>query len=415
MTNTRTDTMNAKHRRCGGIIFLSTLLCPLLLVAHPDGHDIENESRGETQGLMTVQTAESQMTSKVQIKTEAGFRVIESNGIPDHKPGEFPRRGNPNAIKPQSYEFRMTLKPVAADEPVQRMGYWWGVGVNGVPFEPGTGEAWNNDMRSGWRYEAATGFLNLGLDEHNAHVQPNGAYHYHAMPTGLVEKRGGDRDTMVLVAWSADGFPVYTSRAHSDPRDAKSALKEMTSSYQLKKGERPGAPEGPGGVYDGRFTQDFTFVEGAGDLDECNGRFGVTPEFPEGTYYYCISAKFPFVARLWRGEPDESFRKNDAPPGGARSRQAPPGGQPRGIMEGTPLPGQEGMPLSGPRMPMVQAIDLNGDGTIDSKEIDGAVIALKKLDRNGDGNLTPDEYRGGAPGGRAAGSGAPGNRPLPTQ
>jgi hypothetical protein len=189
----------------------------------------------------------------------------------------------------------------------------------------------------------------------------------------------------------------------------------MTSSYQLKKGERTAAPEGPGGVYDGRFTQDFTFVEGAGDLDECNGRFGVTPEFPEGTYYYCISAKFPFVARLWRGEPDESFRKNDAPPGGARSRQAPPGGQPRGIMEGTPLPGQEGMPLSGPRMPMVQAIDLNGDGTIDSKEIDGAAIALKKLDRNGDGNLTPDEYRGGAPGGRAAGSGAPGNRPLPTQ
>jgi hypothetical protein len=73
------------------------------------------------------------------------------------------------------------------------------------------------------------------------------------------------------------------------------------------------------------------------------------------------------------------------------------------------------MPLSGPRMPMVQAIDLNGDGTIDSKEIDGAVIALKKLDRNGDGNLTPDEYRGGAPGGRAGGSGAPGNRSLPTQ
>ena len=71
------------------------------------------------QSLMTVQTAESQMKQKVQIKTEAGFRLIESNGIPDHKPGEFPRRGNPNAIKPQSYQFRMTLKPVAVDEPVR--------------------------------------------------------------------------------------------------------------------------------------------------------------------------------------------------------------------------------------------------------------------------------------------------------
>jgi hypothetical protein len=64
---------------------------------------------------------------------------------------------------------------------------------------------------------------------------------------------------------------------------------------------------------------------------------------------------------------------------------------------------------------MVQAIDLNGDGTIDSKEIDGAAIALKKLDRNGDGNLTPDEYRGAMPGDRPGGPGEPGNRPMPNR
>ena len=67
----------------------------------------------------------------------------------------------------------------------------------------------------------------------------------------------------------------------------------MRSSWQIKKGQRTG---GPGGNYDGRFTADHEFVKGSGDLDESNGRFGVTPEFPKGTYYYCITDEFPQVA-----------------------------------------------------------------------------------------------------------------------
>ena len=31
---------------------------------------------------------------------------------------------------------------------------------------------------------------------------------------------------------------------------------------------------------------DWNYVGGMGDLDECNGRWGPTPEYPEGTYYY---------------------------------------------------------------------------------------------------------------------------------
>ena len=31
---------------------------------------------------------------------------------------------------------------------------------------------------------------------------------------------------------------------------------------------------------------DWNYVAGMGDLDQCNGRFGATPEFPQGTYYY---------------------------------------------------------------------------------------------------------------------------------
>src|SRR5262245_5085445 len=198
--------------------------------------------------------------NKVSVTIVDEHRVIQSNGWPDHAPGAFPRRGNPNTAAPQNYTFRVPLKPQAAASPEQRSGGWiFAVAVNGVPFEPGTAENWNNDPRSGWRYEAFTGFLDLGLDEHHAHVQPNGAYHYHATPTGLVARLGGDGKKMLLIGWAADGFPLYTATGYSDPMDAKSTSRKMKSSYKLKRGARPQSAGGPGGNYDGRFTQDWEF------------------------------------------------------------------------------------------------------------------------------------------------------------
>ena len=34
----------------------------------------------------------------------------------------------------------------------------------------------------------------------------------------------------------------------------------------------------------GKFAADYEFSEGSGDLDECNGHFDITPDFPNGTY-----------------------------------------------------------------------------------------------------------------------------------
>jgi hypothetical protein len=246
---------------------------------------------------------------RAAMRVESGVRIIEASGWPDHQPGRFPRRGNPNALATQDYTFRMPAAPKAAEEPTRGDGWFFGVALNGVPFEPGTAEAWNNDRRSGWRYEAKGGTQDLGLDEHNAHVQPNGAYHYHGLPTGLIERLGGDSKRMLLIGYAADGFPMYSAFGHSDPRDLTSPLRKMASSYRLKSGERPSGEAGPGGPYDGRFTEDFEYVAGHGDLDDCHGRFGVTPEHPEGIYHYYVTDEFPFVGRFWRGTPDASFRK----------------------------------------------------------------------------------------------------------
>ncbi len=262
-------------------------------------------------------------TNRVSITIEGESRVIRANGLPDHETGRFPNAHNPNSIAPQNYVFRVPVHPKAAATPVKFVLQPCGIAINGILFDPGANEWWQRDRNSGWQYEPMTGHLNLGVDENNAHVQPNGAYHYHGLPVGLLARIKGAQERMVLIGWAADGYPIYAPWACSNAMDAKSVLKPMKSSYRLKQGTRPG---GPGGIYDGTFVADFEFVAGAGDLDVCNGRTGVTPEFPEGTYHYFITQDFPFIPRMFHGTPDASFQRRGPPPGGGPGgpRRPPP-------------------------------------------------------------------------------------------
>ncbi|MGN6547148.1 MAG: EF-hand domain-containing protein [Aureliella sp.] len=86
--------------------------------------------------------------------------------------------------------------------------------------------------------------------------------------------------------------------------------------------------------------------------------------------------------------------------------QAPDAGQPQDKAEQADRPGRGPGPFGGPggplgmglgprmmlsRMPLMAALDADGDGEISASEIDGAVAALKKLDKNSDGKLTTEE------------------------
>ena len=283
-------------------------------------------------------------TNEVKIEVRGGYRYITANGIPVHKTGDFPTRGNPNAISAQSYRYRVPAKPQVAEETASVYGQPFGVALNGVPFDPGTAEVWSptgrTQVRGGahgdknaWNYDALSGKINLGIDASNAHVQPSGAYHYHGIPRGLVERLTNDvsKPKMTLVGYAADGFPVYSELAHADAEDASSELRKMKPSYRLKEGKRPGGDDAPSGKYDGTFIQDFEYVAGLGDLDACNGRFGVTPEYPDGTYYYVLTESYPMIPRAFRGTPDRSFERrrsgqgNDRRQGGDdRDRRPPP-------------------------------------------------------------------------------------------
>jgi YHYH protein len=282
--------------------------------------------------------------NEVKITMDGEYRRIQANGIPDHTPGQFPNRHNPNVIGPQNYDYKVPLHPKVAEKPVPFRMQPFGIGVNGVVFDPFAAEWWQGSPD--WQYEPHGGAIDLGLDSSNAHVQPNGAYHYHGIPNGLIEKLAGDQKKMVLVGWAADGFPIYGPYAYSEAKNADSAVKKMMPSYAVKQGTRPAGS--PGGKYDGAFVQDYEYVEGKGDLDASNGRHGVTPEFPQGTYYYVLTDAYPYIPRQFAGTPDASFARRGPPGGGGfgppgRGRRGGPGG-----MRPPGPPGPFGPPGFGP-------------------------------------------------------------------
>ena len=90
-----------------------------------------------------------------------------------------------------------------------------------------------------------------------------------------------------LIGWAFDGNPIYGSYGYSNASSGK--VKPLKSGYTLKEDStllsenRPSFDLYPKGI----FIEDYEFT-GLGDLDENNGRYCVTPEFPEGTYaYFC--------------------------------------------------------------------------------------------------------------------------------
>ena len=253
-------------------------------------------------------------------------RILSGNGIPNHEVGTFPNNNNPNTIREINVNKRFTLCPEIISEsgleivgPALAIAY----AINSVKFDPGTagrcndlGECSLAQGQGNWNIEAlGHDTFNFGDDMNHAHVQPNGAYHYHGMPQLLLDFLG-DNQGMTLVGWASDGFPVYARYGYSNTNDSNSTIKSLIPSYRLKLQPDSNRPMvltslagGPGQgntspntpIAMGAFTQDYEYVEGLGDLDQCNGRFGVTPEFPSGIYYYVVTDDFPFFTRCLKG------------------------------------------------------------------------------------------------------------------
>ena len=267
-------------------------------------HRFRQHAATQTAPLALVDATNSFGAQTVSITQSGPWRVIQSNGVPDHAVGAFPNAGNPNRIAGQNHMFRVTLSPeVGAAQPLPR-GASFGVAINGVPFDPNAAEFWQGNPRSGWNYNALGGAVALGLDANYAHVQPTGAYHYHGLPIGLMQSLDWSAAApSPLLGYAADGFPIYALTAEVGGETVR-----MTSSYQLKSGNRP-AGDGPQGAHDGTFVEDFEYVAGSGTLDACNGAYVTSPETQAVTYAYILTDTYPVIPRCLVGEIGRGFAK----------------------------------------------------------------------------------------------------------
>ncbi|WP_298420071.1 YHYH protein [uncultured Kordia sp.] len=366
------------------------LISSLLLVAHisfaQEKATVNTFSVTNGNECTEMVTYESIVTT-----TEKGkYRILKSNAIPAHLTGKFPNSGNPNTISPQNKTYKITLKPkknkkltsVYSDGMLGqgRPEYIFGVAINGVKMEPTAMEFFVNpntrEINMAWSKEALSTNVNLGDDCNNAHVQPTGEYHYHGTPWGIVKQ--AKENSMFLLGWAADGFPIYYKYGYASAESTQ--LVEMTSSYKLKTGNRPGdGITAPNGQYDGTYARDFEYIEGHGDLDEANGRFGKTPEFPNGTYYYIITDSFPSLPRFFVGTPHKSFKVGGGMRGGNRED----------------FPRRNNRSNNKERQSvdqLFQQMDTNEDGKLSKEEVKGPLQRnFSRVDANDDGFITRKE------------------------
>ena len=285
--------------------------------------DCETYVNNYTSSVIDLTTGKS-FSGTVDISFNGDKCAVSSNGIPNHNMGE----GGffPNAISEvnQSYEF--TSSPQIILEPIKNI---WKVSVvllNGgvVDILPaacyGVGNSLlgrekvgcgSNYIDHPWRYDPMSSLNDFGTDIHNAHVQPNGLYHYHANPMAIFDGDCNNQSTASpVIGFAADGFPVFGSCI----LDQQTGLvREVLSSYKLKDGggsrknvngyQTPIAGNGniASSNYDGQFRGDYEFVENSGDLDQCNGMA------VDGQYGYYVTNSFPWVLNCFSGTPDDSF------------------------------------------------------------------------------------------------------------
>jgi hypothetical protein len=91
-----------------------------------------------------------------------------------------------------------------------------------------------------------------------------------------------------IIGWAYDGNPIYGSYGYSDSSNTNSAAKYLQSGYSaslLNVTNRPLTFPNGNSIDSGFFVEDYIF-DNSGDLDENNGRYGKTKDFPNGVYAY---------------------------------------------------------------------------------------------------------------------------------
>ena len=216
-------------------------------------------------------------------------RCFFTDATTHHLIGQFPTKGNPNSFKKQNLKFCTSLSPVINNNYTYK-ARTVGITLSGIPIRPNTADWYDpkspkghsKKNTSGWNLEGITPYKKkLGIDDNNGHVDKNWLYHYHAANRYLLNLGQNS-----LIGYAADGHEIHYLGT------------KIRSSWKLINGMRPTMPYGK---YDGSFFQDYEFIEGSGDLYECN--------FGEINYQkvYFATNEFPFFPRCLWGNPSRYF------------------------------------------------------------------------------------------------------------
>ncbi|MFK7920193.1 MAG: YHYH protein [Ilumatobacter sp.] len=203
---------------------------------------------------------------EVEATCDGGNVIVDGNAIPDYTYIET----SPGQPRDRDQLFSFPSSPTVADE-VTAIPYIGtaGVTLGGIPiFGPTEG--------TGGDVESLPGILS----DCGSHNGPSG-FHIHLILTSSETDCLFTPEEVAaapqLVGYAFDGFPIYTG------------IDQYTSSWEL--------------TDESLFATDtweaHSYVEGSGDLDECNG---LTDE--EGNYAYYTTSTFPYILGCYTGVVD---------------------------------------------------------------------------------------------------------------
>ena len=137
---------------------------------------------------------------------------------------------------------------------------------------------------------------------------------------------GNGKPHSPIIGWAFDGAPIYGPFGFREALDSGSDIVRMTSGYR-KKLVFDDIREQVGGIglnefEKGYFAEDWEWIPDPSNLDRENGRFCVTPEFPDGVYAYFATiepdgpdknkAGFPyFVGSQYKGSTFNEFNAKE--------------------------------------------------------------------------------------------------------
>lgn len=267
------------------------------------------------------------------VQYSSSWVYVSTNGIPAYPTGPF-LDGNPSLATDQNAIFKIPLNPVQNTGTLTATsGGDIGVFINGTAlFDFRDGVGWNTNTSSlcgglpgmspcpggpaatqSWNRDAVPA-EKPGFDCSKGHPA-NGNYHHHQNPSAfnldlniistICDLYAADglyaintAEHSPLIGFAADGFPIYGAYGYANA-NGTGGIVRIKSGYQLRNittrtvwADGTDVADGPAvsTTYPlGYFREDYEFVTHAGQedyLDEHNGRFCITPEYPAGIYCY---------------------------------------------------------------------------------------------------------------------------------